>query len=117
MIKTFESFTNYDTEYEHSDKIVQYSAVWCEEFPELRKFKLTSDFKQKSWIWDFTYKENEKESLIRIVDNNSNWDFFYESYNIDNNTNDEYHFFKKNLTYEEMISNLSKICYFIRTNK
>lgn len=117
MIKTFESFSNYDNDYEHTDKIIEYSTVWCDEFPELRKFKLNSDFKNKSWIWNFLYTEKDKEMIIKIVDNNSNWDIYYEYYNINDIINEENHFFKKNLTYEELLSNLSKISYYIRTNK
>lgn len=110
-----------------NDVIIKYHSEWIEKYPELKALKLESEYLSKKWYWNYTMNKTiEKMNIdlfIEIVKNNDNWDISFEMSTeceeedlnrYKSNIQDEKHFEKNELDWEELNLNLKKICEWIR---
>lgn len=121
-------FSNIDKK-GNSDTISKYANEWKDKYPELKIMKLESDYIDKKWNWLFSI--NKKHDNINIdlfieIEKSEYWDIRFElimecedeylNNNIKDKSNiqDEIHYEKNNLDWEELNSSLSKICEYIR---
>ena len=117
-------FENNDTNEERFEKIKKHNDEWREEYPELKMFKLDFDSEEKSNIFNWLYSLNKKHDSINIdtfieITYDKNWKIDFElviesSDDTDSIYQDEKHHTKSNLNYEELKTELNRVCSFIR---
>ena len=112
-----------------SDIIRTNHLEWIRKYPEMKMFKLSSDYYNNTWNW--LYSINKKTDSINIdlfieIEKMDKWSINFEliiecedDYLINNISNksmtqDEKHYEKQNLNFEELNYNLNRICEFIR---
>ncbi len=113
-----------------NDIIRKNHADWINKFPEMTMLKLTSDYYDNTWSWLYSLnKKNEKVNidLFIEIEKKENWSIKFElvlecedEYLVNNKkdmslTQDEKHYEKNNLDWEELNFQLKKICEWIRT--
>ncbi len=112
------------------DAFQKYNLDWEKKYPELRMLKLTDDCSDNNCNWLYSLnKKNEKVNidLFIEIEKNENWKINFElvlecedEYLVNNkkdksNTQDEKHYEKRNLDYEEFNNQLKKVCEYIRS--
>jgi len=104
-----------------NDDIRKYHSDWIEKYPELRVFKLTSDYykNSKEWLYSLNKEtDNINIDLFLKITKNDNWDIEYEMV-LESDTSlsiqDEKHYSKSDLDYEELNHEIRKIAEYLRT--
>jgi hypothetical protein len=130
-IKTFENYLPFSKsgDTKSSDIIRTKHLDWLDKFPELKMLKLNSDYYDKTWNW--LYSLNKKTDDINIdlfieIEKKEMFNISFElimecedEYLVNNKNDkshiqDEKHYEKKNLNWEELNFQLKKVCEYIR---
>lgn len=123
MIKKFENFIPFDndkTNNPEKDIIHKYHSEFLKRYSELKEMKLSSDYYQGKNIWNYSYNKNDDKSNIDFtidIEKGDYWDVnfeFSEQFTNDYNINDEKHYEKKNLSWEELNYELNKITKWLK---
>lgn len=112
-----------------SDEIMKIYKEFCEKYPEIRMLKLESDYSNGTRYW--LYSLNKKSDTINIdlfleISKKNNWSLNFElvmecedEYLVNNKTDksytqDEKHFEKMNLNWDELNFNMKKVFEWVR---
>jgi hypothetical protein len=122
-IDKFDKFFESNTE-DKFDKVKSHNKEWCGKYPELKMFKLEYDSNEKSSDYNWLYSLNKKHDSINVdlfieINYSKSWKIDFEMViesSDDSNSlyQDEKHHTKSNLTYEELETELNKVCSYIR---
>lgn len=113
-----------------NDIIMKYHLEWVKKYPELKMLSLESDYYKNTWSWLYSLnKKNDSINIdlfIEIVKKGDNWNISLElvlecedEYLTNNkkdksNTQDEKHYEKHDLDWEELNLHMKKISEWIR---